>query len=160
MVAGGVSCPDRPLVQGGFRGLGAASPTGQSRPFHRGADGLVPSEGAAVVALMRLADAITAGVPVLGVIRGIGLSNDGRAGGLLAPSRDGQERAMRLAYASAGVAPETVSLVECHATGTPVGDAVEARSMARVFDGRSDLPIGSVKSNIGHLLTAAGGAGC
>ena len=54
MVAGGVSCPDRPLVHGGFRELGAASPTGQSRPFHRGADGLMPSEGAALVALMRL----------------------------------------------------------------------------------------------------------
>ncbi len=159
MVAGGVSCPDRPLVQGGFRGLGAASPTGQSRPFHRGADGLVPSEGAAMVALMRLADAVTAGVPILGVIRAIGLSNDGRAGGLLAPSQDGQERAMRLAYVAAGVSPETVSLVECHATGTPVGDAVEAASMARVFAGCADLPIGSVKSNVGHLLTAAGGAG-
>jgi acyl transferase domain-containing protein/3-hydroxymyristoyl/3-hydroxydecanoyl-(acyl carrier protein) dehydratase len=159
MVAGGVSCPDRSLIQAGFRGLGAASPTGQSRPFHRAADGLVPSEGAALVALMRLADAVTAGIPVLGAIRAIGLSNDGRSGGLLAPSRDGQERAMRLAYAAAGVAPETVSLVECHATGTPVGDAVEARSMASVFAGCADLPIGSVKSNVGHLLTAAGGAG-
>jgi acyl transferase domain-containing protein/3-hydroxymyristoyl/3-hydroxydecanoyl-(acyl carrier protein) dehydratase len=159
MVAGGVSCPDRSLIQAGFRGLGAASPTGQSRPFHRAADGLVPSEGAALVALMRLADAVTAGIPVLGVIRAIGLSNDGRSGGLLAPSQDGQERAMRLAYAAAGVPPETVSLVECHATGTPVGDAVEARSMASVFAGLADLPIGSVKSNVGHLLTAAGGAG-
>jgi acyl transferase domain-containing protein len=159
MLAGGVSCPDRPLVQGGFRGLGAASPSGRSRPFHRGADGLVASEGAAVVALMRLADAVTAGAEILGVIRAVGLSNDGRAGGLLAPSQDGQERAMRLAYAAAGVPPETVSLVECHATGTRVGDAVEARSMARVFAGCADLPIGSVKSNVGHLLTAAGGAG-
>ena len=159
MVAGGVSCPDRSLIQAGFRGLGAASPTGRSRPFHRGADGLVPSEGAALVALMRLADAVTAGVPVLGVIRAVGLSNDGRSGGLLAPSQDGQERAMRLAYEAAGVAPETVSLVECHATGTQIGDAVEARSMARVFADCADLPIGSAKSNVGHLLTAAGGAG-
>jgi len=159
IVAGGVSCPDRPLVQGGFRGLGAASPTGRSRPFHRDADGLVASEGAAVVALMRLADAVSAGVCVLGVIRAVGLSNDGRAGGLLAPSQDGQERAMRLAYAAAGIQPRTVSLVECHATGTQVGDAVEARSMAAVFADCADLPIGSVKSNVGHLLTAAGGAG-
>ena len=159
MVAGAVSCPDRPLVHGGFRGLGAVSPTGLSRPFHRAADGLVPSEGAALVALMRLGDAVSAGVPVLGVIRAIGLSNDGRAGGLLAPAQEGQERAMRLAYAAAGVPPRSVSLVECHATGTPVGDEVEARSMARVFADCADLPIGSAKSNVGHLLTAAGGAG-
>ena len=159
MVAGGVSCPDRQLVHSGFRELGAVSPTGQSRPFHRGADGLVPSEGAALVALMRLADAVSAGAPILGVIRAIGLSNDGRAGGLLVPSQEGQERAMRLAYAAAGLAPRTVSLVECHATGTPVGDVVEAGSMARVFADCDDLPVGSVKSNVGHLLTAAGGAG-
>ena len=159
MVAGGVSCPDRPLVHGGFHELGAVSPTGQSRPFHRAADGLVPSEGAALVALMRLDDAVSAGVPILGVIRAIGLSNDGRTGGLLVPSQEGQERAMRLAYAAAGVPPRTVSLVECHATGTPVGDAVEAGSMARVFADCDDLPVGSVKSNVGHLLTAAGGAG-
>ena len=159
MVAGAVSCPDRPLVQRGFRELGAVSPTGQSRPFHRAADGLVPSEGAALVALMRLDDAVSDGVPILGVIRAVGLSNDGRAGGLLVPSQEGQERAMRLAYAAAGVPPRTVSLVECHATGTPVGDTVEASSMARVFADCDDLPVGSVKSNIGHLLTAAGGAG-
>jgi acyl transferase domain-containing protein/3-hydroxymyristoyl/3-hydroxydecanoyl-(acyl carrier protein) dehydratase len=159
MVAGGVSCPDRPLVHGGFLELGAVSPTGQSRPFHRGADGLMPSEGAALVALMRLDHAVSAGAPILGVIRAIGLSNDGRAGGLLVPSQEGQERAMRLAYAAAGLAPRTVSLVECHATGTPVGDAVEAGSMARVFADCDDLPVGSVKSNVGHLLTAAGGAG-
>jgi acyl transferase domain-containing protein/3-hydroxymyristoyl/3-hydroxydecanoyl-(acyl carrier protein) dehydratase len=159
MVAGAVSCPDRPLLHGAFRELGAVSPTGHSRPFHRGADGLVPSEGAALVALMRLGDAVSAGGAILGVIRAIGLSNDGRRGGLLAPSQEGQERAMRLAYAAAGVPPRTVSLVECHATGTPVGDAVEARSMARVFAGCDDLPVGSVKSNVGHLLTAAGGAG-
>jgi acyl transferase domain-containing protein/3-hydroxymyristoyl/3-hydroxydecanoyl-(acyl carrier protein) dehydratase len=159
MVAGAVSCPDRPLVHGGFRELGAVSPTGQSRPFHRAADGLVPSEGAALVALMRLDDAVSVDAPILGVIRAIGLSNDGRDGSLLAPSQEGQERAMRLAYAAAGVPPRTVSLVECHATGTPVGDAVEARSMARVFADCDDLPVGSVKSNVGHLLTAAGGAG-
>ena len=66
---------------------------------------------------------------------------------------------MRLANPAAGVPPRTVSLVECHATGTPVGDTVEAGSMARVFADCDDLPVGSVKSNVGHLLTAAGGAG-
>jgi acyl transferase domain-containing protein len=159
MLAGAVSCSDRLLIKQGFSLLGASSPTGRSRPFHRDADGLVPGQGVVLVALMRLRDAITAAVPVLGVIRAVGLANDGRSGGLLAPAESGQERAMRLAYERAGLAPETVSLIECHATGTPVGDAVEARSTARVFAGCRDLPIGSVKSNVGHLLTAAGGAG-
>jgi acyl transferase domain-containing protein/3-hydroxymyristoyl/3-hydroxydecanoyl-(acyl carrier protein) dehydratase len=159
MLAGAVSRADHLLITGGFRALGASSPTGRSRPFHRGADGLVPGEGVVLVALMRLGDAIAAGGPILGVIRAVGLANDGRSGGLLAPDEAGQERAMRLAYAQADLAPETVSLVECHATGTLVGDAVEARSTARVFAGCVDLPIGSVKSNVGHLLTAAGGAG-
>lgn len=159
MVAGGVNRADRLFIHNGFRALSAASPTGQSRPFHAEADGLVPSEGAGFVTLMRLRDAHAQGRPVLGVIRGIGLSNDGRGGGLLAPAQEGQERAMRLAYASAGVAPESVSLVECHATGTPAGDSVEVRSMAAIFAEARDVPIGSVKSNLGHPLAAAGIAG-
>jgi acyl transferase domain-containing protein len=159
MLAGGVSHADALLLHNGFRALSAFSPTGRSRPFHRDADGLVPAEGAGMVALMRLTDARAANFPVLAVIRGVGLSNDGAAGGLLSPSGEGQERAMRQAYAAAGIDPSTVSLVECHATGTPVGDATECRSMARVFADRVDLPIGSVKSNLGHPLTAAGMAG-
>jgi PfaB family protein len=159
MLAGGVNCADDLFIHIGFCALSAMSRSGQSRPFHRDADGLVPAEGAALVALMRLSDALAAGHPVLGVIRGIGLSNDGRAGGLLVPAQEGQERAMLLAYAAAGVDPAEVSLVECHATGTAVGDMAEVGSMARVFGAAVDLPIGSVKSNIGHLITAAGGAG-
>lgn len=108
---------------------------------------------------MRLSDARAAGLSVLGVIRGVGLSNDGRGAGLISPAEEGQVRAMRLAYEAAGVAPGTVSLVECHATGTPVGDAVEARGMAQVFGAGADVPIGSVKSNVGHLLASAGVAG-
>ncbi|MGW3495754.1 beta-ketoacyl synthase N-terminal-like domain-containing protein [Streptomyces sp. NPDC001020] len=159
MVAGAVSRADPLYLHMGFCGLSATSRTGRSRPFHRDADGLVHGEGAGFVALMRLSEARTARLPVLGVIRGVGLSNDGRGAGLISPSEEGQVRAMRLAYDAAGVAPETVSLVECHATGTPVGDAVEARGMARVFGAGDDVPIGSVKSNVGHLLASAGVAG-
>src|SRR2546423_12867725 len=122
MVAGAVSCADDLFIHIGFSALSALSRTGRSRPFHREADGLVPAEGAAFVALMRLADALTTDRPILGVIRGVGLSNDGRGAGLLAPSVEGQERAMRHAYELAGLPPGTVSLLECHATGTPVGD--------------------------------------
>ncbi|MFH8439771.1 beta-ketoacyl synthase N-terminal-like domain-containing protein [Streptomyces sp. NPDC018026] len=159
MVAGAVSRPDPLYLHVGFCGLSATSRTGRSRPFHRDADGLVHGEGAGFVALMRLSGARAAGLPVLGVIRGVGLSNDGRGSGLISPSEEGQVRAMRLAYDMAGVAPESVSLVECHATGTPVGDAVEARGMARVFGSGDDVPIGSAKSNVGHLLASAGVAG-
>ncbi|WP_405927823.1 beta keto-acyl synthase [Streptomyces griseus] len=159
MVAGAVSRPDPLYLHMGFCGLSATSRTGRSRPFHRDADGLMHGEGAGFVALMRLSDARAAELPVLGVIRGVGLSNDGRGSGLISPSEEGQVRAMRLAYDVAGVAPESVSLVECHATGTPVGDAVEARGMARVFGAAEDVPIGSAKSNVGHLLASAGVAG-
>ena len=160
MLAGAVSGCDGLIIHSGFEVLGALSPSGRSRPFQRGADGLVPAEGAALLALMRLRDAVAAQVSVLGVVRGVGLSNDGRTGGFLVPAEEGQLRAMRAAYEQAGFGPETVELLECHATGTPLGDAVEARSAARLFGGRPrPLPIGSAKSNVGHLLTASGAAG-
>ncbi|MBT2676053.1 beta keto-acyl synthase [Streptomyces sp. ISL-14] len=159
MVAGAVHRVDHLLVGIGFSALGAMSPTGRSRPFDRAADGLLPAEGAGFFALMRIADAVRQNRPVLAVIRGIGLSNDGRSAGLLAPSQSSQEAAMRQAYQAAGIEPASVSLLECHATGTPLGDAVEARSSAVVFAGAADLPIGSVKANFGHALAAAGAAG-
>ena len=159
MVAGAVNQADDLFIHVGFCALSALSKTGQSRPFHRDADGLVPAEGAGFVVLERLSDALAKGHKVLGVIRGVGLSNDGRGRGLLAPSEEGQERALRLAYEQAGLKPSDVSLLECHATGTPVGDATELKSMARVFAGMSGVPIGSLKSNLGHLITAAGVAG-
>ena len=139
MLAGGVSGADPLLIQAGFTALSALSRSGRYRPLHRDADGLVPAEGAALVALMRPADAAARGIPVLGLIRGIGVSNDGRGEGLLVPSEAGQTRAMRMAYAATGVAPETVTLLECHATGTARGDATEIRSSAAVFAGAGDL---------------------
>jgi len=159
MLAGGLSGADRLLVHWGFAALSALSPTGRSRPFHPDADGMVPSEGAALVALMRLDDAVRERREVLGVIRGIGLANDGATAGFLTPAPTGQERAMRAAYRGAGLDPASVTLLECHALGTPVGDAVELASAAAVFAGCADLPVGSSKGNLGHLLTASGAAG-
>ena len=158
-LAGAVNAADDLFIHVGFTALQALSRSGRSRPFHREADGLLPAEGAGAVALKRLEDAQAAGDRIFGVIRGIGLSNDGRGRGLLAPSEEGQERAMRAAYAAAGLLPTDISLLECHATGTSVGDAVEVRSSARVFAGAADIPIGSLKSNFGHAVTAAGVAG-
>ena len=160
MLAGAVNRADDLFIHQGFTALGALSPTGRSRPFHAEADGLIPAEGAALVALRRLEDARRDGDHILGVIRGIGLGNDGRGRGLLVPSQEGQVRALRAAYAAAELSPSDISLVECHATGTGVGDAVEIRALAEVFAGRGEpLPIGSLKANLGHLITGAGAAG-
>jgi len=161
MLAGGVSRPNALYTQMGFSQLRALSPTGTCSPFDEKGDGLVVGEGAGVLVLKRLADAERAGDHVYAVIRGIGLSND-VGGGLLAPSSEGQLRAMREAYEQAGIEPSDVDLVECHATGTPLGDGVEFESLRGLWGSEGWTPgqcvIGSVKSNIGHLLTAAGSA--
>jgi acyl transferase domain-containing protein/3-hydroxymyristoyl/3-hydroxydecanoyl-(acyl carrier protein) dehydratase len=159
MLAGAVSRGDDLFLHAGFSTLEAISLTGQIRPFHRDADGLLPAEGAAFVALKRLSDAVRDGNAIHAIIRGVGISNDGRSASLMTPSETGQEIAIRAAYRMAGIDPAEVSLIECHATGTPVGDACELRSTGRVFDGLHGVPIGSVKSNLGHPMTAAGMAG-
>ncbi len=162
ILAGGVSRPDCLYTQVGFSQLRALSPSGRCAPFDRSADGLVVGEGAGILVLKRLADALAHGDRIHAVIRGIGLSND-IDGSLLAPASEGQLRAMQSAYAAAGWSPDAVDLIECHGAGTPVGDATEVRSLASLWGGLAWQPqqcaIGSVKSMIGHLLTAAGAAG-
>ncbi|MEM7024020.1 MAG: beta-ketoacyl synthase N-terminal-like domain-containing protein, partial [Pseudomonadota bacterium] len=159
VLAGAVNHADDLFLHMGFTALQALSPSGQSRPFHRDADGLLPAEGAAFVTLKRLSDAEADGDRIHGVIRGIGLSNDGRKGGFLAPDSEGQIRAIRSAYDAYGVDPNSISLLECHATGTAVGDGIELASIGDVFGTAEDLPLGSLKSNLGHLITASGMAG-
>ena len=157
MLAGAVNRADDLFLHIGFSALGALSRSGRSRPFHADADGLIPAEGAGFVVLERLDDAVRAGRTIHGVIRGVGLANDGRGRGILAPSAQGQARSMRAALAMAGLEPNDIGYIECHATGTPVGDATELRSMEAVYE--RGLPIGSLKANIGHAITAAGIAG-
>ncbi len=161
MLSGGVSRPDPLFTQMGFSQLRALSKRGICSPFDAAGDGLVVGEGAGLFLLKRVEDALTHGDRIYGIIRGVGLSND-VGGSLLAPTSEGQLRAMRAAYNLAGWSPHDVDLIECHATGTPVGDAVEVASLRQLWgetghDGARCV-IGSVKSNIGHLLTAAGGA--
>ena len=164
MLTGGLSRPDPLYNQMGFAQLRALSTTGKARPFDERADGLVVGEGAGMFVLKRLDDALRQGDTIYGIIAGAGLSND-VDGGLLAPSSEGQLRAMRAAYADAGWEPSDVDLIECHATGTPVGDAVEFASLQALWgDGDGSWSAGqcvisSVKANIGHALTAAGAAG-
>ncbi|MBX2797451.1 MAG: polyketide synthase dehydratase domain-containing protein [Myxococcales bacterium] len=158
-LAGAVCRSDDLFIHVGFCALDAMSRTGRSRPFHAEADGLVPAEGAAMVALKRLDDAVAAGNRIYGVIRGVGLSNDGRGRGLLAPDTPGQARALANAWRISGLDPKRLGLVECHATGTPVGDATEIRTLHTALGEVEGLPLGSLKSNLGHLITAAGAAG-
>jgi acyl transferase domain-containing protein len=161
MLTGGVCCADSLYTQMGFSQLRALSPSGVCSPFDARADGLVVGEGAGILVLKRVEDALRAGDHIYGVVRGIGLSND-VGGSLLAPLSEGQLRAMRAAYAQAGWAPQDVDLVECHATGTPVGDAVEFEGLKTLWGDAGQrvgqCVIGSVKSNVGHLLTGAGAA--
>jgi len=162
MLAGGVSRPECLYTQVGFSQLLALSPSGRCAPFDESADGLVVGEGAGILVLKRLEDALRDGDTIHGIIRGIGLSNDMR-GNLLAPETKGQVRAMLSAYNDAGWSPYDVDLIECHGTGTLVGDAAELRSLCTLWGEKGwtsgQCAIGSVKSMIGHLLTAAGAAG-
>ncbi len=162
MLCGGLSRPDPLYTQMGFSQLRALSARGTPAPFDEKSDGLVVGEGAGMFVLKRLEDALCHGDHIYATVAGIGISNDIH-GDLLAPSVEGQLRAMRMAYEHAGWAPTDVDLIECHATGTPVGDAVEIESLKSLWgaDARQGQAcvVGSAKSNIGHTLTAAGAAG-
>jgi 3-oxoacyl-(acyl-carrier-protein) synthase/3-hydroxymyristoyl/3-hydroxydecanoyl-(acyl carrier protein) dehydratase len=161
VLAGGASRPDSLYTQVGFTALQALSRGGRSFPLDGRADGLMVGEGAGLFALKRLEDAEAAGDRILALIQGIGLSND-REGRLMAPSSEGQYRAMQAAYQAAGWEPDSVDVIECHATGTPLGDATEFASLCQLWSharpGREAI-LGSVKANVGHMLTAAGAAG-
>lgn len=161
MLTGGLSRPDPLYTQMGFSQLRALSKRGICSPFDARGDGLVVGEGAGIFLLKRTEDALAQGDRIYGIIRSVGVSND-VGGSLLAPMSEGQLRAMRSAYAMAGWKPSDVDLIECHATGTLVGDATEVASLRELWQenrvNHGQCVIGSVKSNIGHLLTAAGAA--
>jgi acyl transferase domain-containing protein/phosphopantetheinyl transferase len=145
-----------------FCKIGALSPR-HSVPFDAEADGFVMGEGAGILILKRLSDAERDGDRVYAVIKGIGGSSDGKGKGITAPNPRGQKYALSRAYEAAGIDPAEVDLIEAHGTSTVVGDKVEVDSLA-AFVGpgrrgeRGPMRIGSVKSNIGHLKSAAGAA--
>jgi len=144
-----------------FSAIGALSPS-HSTPFDARANGFVMGEGAGVLVLRRLSDALREGATVLAVIRGVGGSSDGRGKGITAPSQRGQVQAIARAYAQAGYPASTVELVEAHGTSTKVGDATELSTLSRLWTGLppgEHIAVGSVKSQIGHLKAAAGIAG-
>ena len=146
-----------------FTSVHALSTTGQCRTFDAAADGIALGEGAACVVLKRLADAERDGDRIYAIVRAVGASSDGRSLGLTAPRQDGQERALRRAYAQAGIDPRSIGLIEAHGTGTVVGDRTELATLTEVLSEAGMEPgscaVGSVKSNIGHTKCAAGLAG-
>ncbi|VXC98800.1 type I polyketide synthase [Sphingomonas sp. AX6] len=163
-IAGGASI-ELPHRQGYIYEQGEIlSPDGHCRPFDAQSQGTVFGSGVGVVVLRRLAEAVEAGDHIYAVIRGSAINNDGAGKvGYLAPSVDGQARAIAEALAIADVDADTISYVETHGTGTPVGDPIEIAALTEAFRETSDqvgqCAIGSVKANIGHTDTAAGTAG-
>jgi acyl transferase domain-containing protein/NADPH:quinone reductase-like Zn-dependent oxidoreductase/SAM-dependent methyltransferase/short-subunit dehydrogenase/acyl carrier protein len=162
-LAGGVTVI---ITPGGFIGFSQASmlsPEGRCKAFDASANGFVRGEGAGMVLLKRLSRAIADGDPIHGVIIGTALNQDGHTNGISLPSSEAQARLVRDACADAGVAPSQIGFVEAHGTGTAVGDPIEAHALAEALcEDRSEeapLLIGSVKTNLGHLETAAGVAG-
>ncbi len=145
-----------------FCKIGALSPD-HSAPFDASANGFVMGEGCGILILKRLEDAVRDGDRVYAVIRGVGASSDGKGKGITAPNLQGQLRALERAYLAAGVDPATVDLIECHGTSTSVGDKIEVEALSEFIGqgkrgARGPMRIGSVKSMIGHLKSAAGAA--
>ncbi len=164
MLAGGVNASLPAEVAVIFTQLGALSGRGKVRPFETGSDGTLLGEGLGMVVLKKLDDALADGDRVYAVLRGVGQASDGRGQGLLAPSIEGETLAMHRAYASTGVDPKSVSLIEAHGTGIPLGDKTEIGALRNIFGTREEgaggsKAIGSVKSMISHCIPAAGIAG-
>ena len=162
-LAGGVTVM---ITPGGFIGFSQASmlsPDGKCKAFDASANGFVRGEGAGMVLLKRLSQAIADGDPIHGVIIGTALNQDGHTNGISLPSAEAQARLVRDACIDAGIAPSRIGFVEAHGTGTAVGDPIEAHALAEALcadrPAASPLLIGSVKTNLGHLETAAGVAG-
>ncbi|MEU4620090.1 SDR family NAD(P)-dependent oxidoreductase [Actinoplanes sp. NPDC023801] len=158
-VAGGVNVLLDPRVSAGLSEAGMLAPDGRCKAFGAAADGYGRGEGCGVVVLKRLSDALAAGDRVYAVIRGTAVTSDGASNGLTAPNPAAQRAVLAAAYADAGLTPAAAGYIECHGTGTPLGDPIEARSIAEARGTGDVCVIGSVKSNIGHLEAAAGIAG-
>ncbi|MEV0743887.1 beta-ketoacyl synthase N-terminal-like domain-containing protein [Streptomyces sp. NPDC050273] len=163
-IAGGVNLILSPLDAVAYSQAAMLSPEGRCKFGDSAANGFVRSEGVGVVVLARLCDAEAAGYPVLALLPGSAVTNDGRdSGSLIKPSEAGQVTLIERACRDAGVTTEQLDYIEAHGTGTPVGDSVELRALAAIARERGPrngpLRTGSVKSNIGHTEAAAGIAG-
>ncbi|WP_368628383.1 phthiocerol type I polyketide synthase PpsB [Mycobacterium tuberculosis] len=159
-LAGGVSITLRPETQIAISAWGLLSPQGRCAAFDAAADGFVRGEGAGVVVLKRLTDAVRDGDQVLAVVRGSAVNQDGRSNGVTAPNTAAQCDVIADALRSGDVAPDSVNYVEAHGTGTVLGDPIEFEALAATYGHGGDAcALGAVKTNIGHLEAAAGIAG-
>lgn len=169
-LVGGVNLLASPTITISFSKAGMLSPDGRCRTFDTGANGYVRGEGAGVIYVKRLSDALADGNPIYGVIRGSATNHGGRAKSLTAPNPHAQAQLVRRAHDQAGFDPETVTYIEAHGTGTALGDPVELNGLKNAFQQglkqrNKQAPqqawcgVGSIKTNIGHLEAGAGMAG-
>jgi acyl transferase domain-containing protein/acyl-CoA synthetase (AMP-forming)/AMP-acid ligase II/acyl carrier protein len=162
-LAGGVNLILAPDYSVAFSKARMLSPDGRCKTFDVAADGYVRGEGVGFAILKRLEDAERDGDRILAIVRGVAMSQDGRTAGLTAPNGPAQQAVVRAALEDAGIPPRRVSYVEAHGTGTPLGDPIEVNALKRVLlaerPADATCLVGSVKTNIGHLESAAGIAG-
>ncbi|WP_414586151.1 PfaB family protein [Scytonema sp. PCC 10023] len=158
MLAGGISCSDPLFLRMLFSGIqGYPEDNEISSPLDKFSRGLITADGVGIVVLKRYSDALRDGDRIYATICGNGLSNDGRGKHLLGPNSKGQILAMERAYQEAQLSPKDIDYMECHATGTLLGDTTEFNSVETFFGKHQATPlVGSVKANVGHLLVAGG----
>jgi 3-oxoacyl-(acyl-carrier-protein) synthase/phosphopantetheinyl transferase/malonyl CoA-acyl carrier protein transacylase len=162
VIAGGVHVGQNAAFWSIFSQLGALSRQEKIKPFDTGADGLIIGEGCGFVVLKRLEDAINDKDKIYAVVKGVGVSSDGSGTSVMSPAVKGQLKAVQQAWEIAGVPAKEIGYLEAHGTGTPLGDKTELETLSQFFGFHPELPnagIGSVKSNIGHTMPAAGIAG-
>lgn len=158
VLAGGVFCPGpgNSCLFSQFRGTTATG----LRPFDAEADGVIFSEGAAMLTLRRVADAQRQRLPMAAVLRGAGLSSDGRSSSANVPQTRGQILSLQRCYGAYGIDPDSIAGIEAHGTSTPVGDSTEIETLRQFFEGVTDrpVPVHSLKGLLGHAGWAAGAA--
>ena len=162
-IAGGVNLTLHPNKYIQFCQMNMLSRDGKCRSFGEGGDGYVPGEGVGAVLLKPLSRAIADGDRIYGVIRGSSINHGGKTNGYTVPNPNAQGELIREAIKESGIDPRTISYIEAHAIGSSLGDPIEITGLKKAFEGytkdKGFCSIGSVKSNIGHLESAAGIAG-